>query len=645
VISYLTHPHLQWRDRSRVTRDSLFFRFLADTKGLCLFQDLGSKSYFSESDQDILFGRPGSAGLYSTWSLVMIALVGKSKRKVKSSKKAKKKAPKKAKKVSKKALKKKVSKPARAKASKSKKVAAETSLPPESNSAEKMASKQRDISVSEFFLKNRHLLGFDNPKKALLTTIKEAVDNSLDACEEAGILPDLYVEVKQIQDDRFIVIVADNGPGVVKEQVPKIFGKLLYGSKFHSMKQSRGQQGIGISAAGMYGQLTTGTSTKITSRTSSRKPAHYFEIHIDTNKNVPTILKDEVVKWKRPHGTKVEIELEAKYQKGRSSIDNYIRQTVVANPHISLTYINPLGEKEVFKAATKKLPIEPKEIQPHPHGVELGILMKMLKSTGSKKVKGFLSNDFARVSPQVAGKICEAAGISPEAWPASIAHREADALYRAINKTKLMNPPTNCLSPIGEAEILRGLKKNVNADFYSAVTRAPSVYRGNPFQIEVAVAYGGDLPKEELVDLMRFANRVPLLYQQGACAISKGVMQTGWKNYGVDQSRGALPSGPIAIVVHMASVWVPFTSESKEAIANYDAISKEIRLALQECGRKLDAFIRKGRREAEAKRKKDYIRSYLPHIGIGLREILKFKEKDEKKVLHLLTNILEKSRS
>ncbi len=510
--------------------------------------------------------------------------------------------------------------------------------------ADRIAAKQRDISVSEFFLKNRHLLGFDNPKKALLTTIKEAVDNSLDACEEAHLLPEILIEVKQIQEDRFIVIVEDNGPGVVKEQIPKIFGKLLYGSKFHSMKQSRGQQGIGISAAGMYGQLTTGTPTKITSRISSRKPAHYFEIHIDTAKNLPTIVKDEVVDWKPPHGTRVEIELEGKYQKGRHSVEDYVRQTVIANPHATITYLLPTGEREAYKAASRQFPITPREIKPHPHGIELGILMKMLKSTTSRRVKAFLSTDFARVSSAVATNILKTAGISDAARPKDIAHNEADKLYRAINATKLMKPPTDCLSPIGENALLQGIKKNVEADFYTAITRPPAVYRGNPFQIEVAIAYGGKLPAEEFVDLMRFANRVPLLYQQSACAISKSVLQTSWRNYGIDQSKGALPSGPILMAVHMASVWVPFTSESKEAVASYPEIIHEIKLALQECGRRLDAFIRKGRREAEARRKKDYIKSYLPHIGIGLREILSFKEKDEKKILDLLTDILERSR-
>ncbi len=514
-----------------------------------------------------------------------------------------------------------------------------------STEADKMAAKQRDISVSEFFLKNRHLLGFDNAKKALLTTVREAVDNSLDACEEAKIPPNILVEIKQLEGDRFIVTVADNGPGVVKEQIPSIFGKLLYGSKFHSMKQSRGQQGIGISAAGMYGQLTTGTPTKITSRISAKKPAHYFEIHIDTAKNQPTVVKDEVVKWERPHGTKVSIELEAKFQKGRHSVEDYIRQTALANPHIELIYKGPDGTKEHFKPASRKMPIQPKEIKPHPHGVELGILMKMLKSTAARSVKTFLSRDFARVSNRVAVAILKSVGIDPNAKPSEIAHNEADKLHKAIGATKLMNPPTNCLSPIGEANLLQGIKKNINADFYTAQTRPPSVYRGNPFQIEVAIAYGGELPKEELAEVMRFANRVPLLYQQSACAVTKSVLQTAWKNYGVDQSKGALPTGPIMIAVHMASVWVPFTSESKEAVASYAEITKEIRLALQECGRRLDAYLRRGAREAEAKRKKDYIRSYLPHIGIGLREILGFKQSEEKRVLNLLTDILEKDRT
>ncbi|MFH1379203.1 MAG: DNA topoisomerase VI subunit B [bacterium] len=511
--------------------------------------------------------------------------------------------------------------------------------------AVKMAEKQRDISVSEFFLKNRHLLGFDNPKKALLTTVKEGVDNSLDACEEAKILPDMYVEIKQLEESRFRVIIRDNGPGIVRDQIPKIFGKLLYGSKFHTMKQSRGQQGIGISSAGMYGQLTTGKSIRVYSRISPKKPTHHFEIYIDTSKNMPVILTDEIIDWEYKHGTQVEIELEAKYIKGHHSVDDYLKQVAIANPHVNLTYINPENEKFEFKRASQQLPKESFEIKPHPHGVELGILMKMLKSTRSKRLKSFLSHDFSRVSPRTAAQICRLANLSETSWPSRIAHHEADNLYKAINQVKLMNPPTNCISPIGESNLLHALKKELKADFFAAITRPPSVYRGNPFQIEAAVAYGGGLPKEELVDLMRFANRVPLLYQQSACAISKSVLQIGWKSYGLEQSRGALPTGPAVIAVHMASVWVPFTSESKEAIASYPEIIKEIRLALQDCGRKLSAFIKRGRREADANAKRSYIESYIPHVGIALREILNLTEKDEKQVVSILTSTLEKKRS
>src|SRR5881296_2539727 len=156
--------------------------------------------------------------------------------------------------------------------------------------AEAMAAKQRDISVSEFFAKNRHLLGFDNPRKALLTAVKEAVDNSLDACEEASIVPEIWVHIETTGVNHFKVGVQDNGPGIVKKQIPLIFGKLLYGSKFHRLRMSRGQQGIGISAAGMYGMLTTGKPVKIISKISPRKPAHYFELQIDTKRNQPEII-------------------------------------------------------------------------------------------------------------------------------------------------------------------------------------------------------------------------------------------------------------------------------------------------------------------------------------------------------------------
>ncbi len=507
-----------------------------------------------------------------------------------------------------------------------------------------MAKQQRTISVSEFFTKNRHLLGFDNPTKALLTSVKEAIDNSLDACEEAGILPDIGVEIQSLGGDRFRMIVRDNGPGIVAKQIPQIFGKLLYGSKFHRLKMSRGQQGIGISAAGMYGLLTTGKPVRVISRPGDGKRARYYELAIDTRKNEPVIIKEEFVDWKKGSGTEVTIDLVARYNRGKRSVDEYLEATAIANPHVKIVYKDSDKQEIVYPRASKQLPEDPREIKPHPYGVELGLLMRMLQDTRSHTLAGFLKHEFCRVSDRVAKGICDKAKLYVRARPKRIARQEIDNLFKSINDTKIMAPPTDCLAPIGEEGIIAGLRKQIEGEFFTAVTRRPSVYRGNPFLVECGMAYGGDIPEEGLARVIRFANRVPLQYQAGACAISEAITDTDWKNYRLSQSRGALPTGPLVITVHFASVWVPFTSESKEAVAHYPEIMKEIRLALQECGRRLSKFIGRRRKAAEAERKISHINQYVPHIAIGLKEMLGFSDRQEKMVVNKLKDILERSR-
>jgi len=509
-----------------------------------------------------------------------------------------------------------------------------------------MGARQREISVSEFFTKNRHLLGFDNPRKALLTCVKEAVDNALDACEEAGILPEVVVKLEAVanggsapppsQATRFRITVTDNGPGIVREQIPRIFAKLLYGSKFHRLRMSRGQQGIGISAAGMYGQLTTGKPVQIISRTGAKAVAHYFEVQIDTKKNEPRILEKKQIDWEHQRGIQVSIEVDGRYQKGRASVDEYVEQTIIANPHVKLTYLTPEGETKEYPRTYHELPPSPREIKPHPYGIELGMLLKMLQDTKSHWLSGFLASDFSRVSPRLAEDICKAAKLSPRARPRDVHGESAEALYKAIQSTKIMAPPTNCLSPIGEKAILSGLYQQIKGDFYTAVSRPPAVYRGNPFVIEAGLAYGrgpeqaaesqekkaiplaeGEQQQDdhELARVIRYANRVPLLYQQSACAIYKAVLDTTWRTYGIAQSKGALPGGPMVIFVHMASVWVPFTSESKEAIADYDEIRKEITLALRECGRRLGAFLRRRERAESEYRRRDIFELYIEEVA------------------------------
>ncbi len=508
-----------------------------------------------------------------------------------------------------------------------------------------MAAKQREISVSEFFTKNRHLLGFDSPTKALLTTIKEAVDNSLDACEEAGILPDLDIVIEQVAENRFRVIVTDNGPGIVKAQVPRIFGKLLYGSKFHRLRQSRGQQGIGISAAGMYGQLTTGKPIVIETRVSRRKPAHHYELVIDTLRNQPVIKKENAVEWDISHGTRVEIELEAVYKRGRHGVETYLRQTALANPHVAIRFLAPGDEDPVIlERASHELPSEALEIQPHPYGVEVGLLLRMLKESRSRRLKGFFQTEFSRVGPTLATRIIEGAQLQPQTSPRRVSTEAAERLIASIRSTRIPAPPMDCLSPIGAERILASLEQQIDAEFFVAVTRSPAVYRGNPFQVEVGLAYGGELPADDLATLYRFANRVPLLYQQGACAIHKSVLTTNWKSYGLQQSRGALPTGPMVVMAHIASAWVPFTSESKEAVAGYDEIIKELKLGLQEVGRKLSQHIRQDRKRQDAARKQAFIERYIPHIGIALKDILDLTDAQETKLVDTLSNTLSRSR-
>jgi DNA topoisomerase-6 subunit B len=580
--------------------------------------------------------------------------------------------------------------------------------------AQSMAASQRDISVSEFFAKNRHLLGFDNPRKALLTTIKEAVDNSLDACEEAGILPEIWVHVEQTGTNRFKIGVQDNGPGILKKQIPLIFGKLLYGSKFHRLRQSRGQQGIGISAAGMYGVQTTGKPVKIISKVSVRKPTHYYEIQIDTKVNKPKILNgrgDGVdippgdkglkyiakhgIEWEQqPHGTRVTIELEAKYVRGRGSVDEYLEQTAIANPHVTLHYLDPDENRRDYSRSTEHLPPEPKEILPHLYGVEMGRLASLLHETEPTTLVQFLISNFSRVTPGVARRLCRTADLSSRANSRRISRDQVDALYQAIQATKISPPSTDCICPIGEELLLEGLHQVVPGEFYTAATRPPGVYRGNPFQIEVALAYGGqaatqnisrDLllelveetdartirqflintfnglgsdgadrivkssglgtrtspgklkPKElaklleamknvnisegQTMNVMRFANRVPLQFQHAGCAITQTILGTNWRSYGLSQSRGALPKGPVNVMVHMASVWVPFTSESKEAVANYPEIQKEIRLGLQAVGRKLGMYLRRRLKvKKQADRREIFLR-YLKEVAGAVSEV------------------------
>jgi DNA topoisomerase-6 subunit B len=696
--------------------------------------------------------------------------------------------------------------------------------------AEELAESQRAISIAEFFEKNKHMLGFDSPARALVTAVKEAVDNSLDACEEAGIHPDIYVEIQEA-GDYYRLVVEDNGPGITKEQIPKVFGKLLYGSRFHAREQSRGQQGIGISAAVLYSQLTSGKPAKITSRPKGQDEAQYFELIIDTDTNEPEISVEETTTWERPHGTRIEIEMEAN-MRARSSLRDYIQDTAVVNPHARFEFDEPgLDEPLKFeRVEDADLPAETEEIRPHPHGVELGTLLKMLEATDSYSISGFMQEEFTRVGNKTADNVidnfrdlyygrgmaweppkaqedadiesavedavankgadataafaqeiaeaihdrdrvayheieaivAEAAETGAEdhdtnfgatvqanavdaAWAAVTAERTSD-LYRlvdaatttrkddaaieglasrladkfvdatgegdtrhrltreqfrayvdraadmteeqddatygdtarenvvdelwdaavqvpdepptvsdiaddrdtaselltAMRETDIISPPTDCLAPIGDELVEKGLRKEFDADFYAASTRDASVHGGDPFIVEAGIAYGGELDSQGTVNVRRFANRVPLVYQRGACATTDVVKNINWRNYNLDQPGGSgIPNGPAVVMVHVASTNVPFTSESKDAVANVPEMEDEIELAIREAARELKSYLNKRRSMQQRREKQDKLATILPEMAEKLTEVTGSEELDiDDSLARIMNNVL-----
>jgi DNA topoisomerase-6 subunit B len=484
--------------------------------------------------------------------------------------------------------------------------------------AEDLASSQRSISIAEFFEKNKHLLGFDSPTRGIITTIKEAVDNALDACEEAEVLPDIYIEVKRKTGDLFWIMVEDNGPGIMPEQVPFVFGKLLYGSRFHQIRQSRGQQGIGISAAVLYAQLTSGTPAVVTTRTGPATPAVRMEIQIKVATNEPKVLSNKEVPWDRTHGTRVEIEFTSTLSAKKRLIE-YLRYTGVVNPHARIR-AEIDGEPFTSERVSNEVLVCPKAIKPHPYGIELGMLKRMAEGE-TRPLLEFLTSEFSRVGKKTAEEICGIASLRPAAQVKRLNADQQRALLAAMQQVKVPAPPTSqCLSPIGEELMVRGLEAEFRMDFVKARTRPSSVFSGHPFMVEAALGYGGKLPPEGNGQIMRFANRVPLIYQQGACAITQSVAGVNWKAYGIGQQ--GLPMGPVLILVHVASTNVPFTSESKDAIASIPEIEKEIVLALQDLGRDLKAFISRRDRTKLQEDRARAICAIIPDIALKVSEIV-----------------------
>lgn len=493
--------------------------------------------------------------------------------------------------------------------------------------AEKMAANQKQVAISEFFEKNKHFLGFDTLNRALITAVKEAVDNALDACEEARILPDIVVKITKLDNKKDILQleVEDNGPGIPRASIEKVFGQLLFGSRFHAIRQSRGQQGIGITGVVMYSQLTTGDPTHVESKIAKEATAVSVDIGLDTRKNKAIKSNQDRIDWgDKAHGLKVKTKMKAKYQRGRQSVWQYLRMTSIVNPHADILFIDPDGEKHHWQRVTERLPGRVEAIKPHPNGIELGQLQRLCSESSESRMTTFLRRTFSGVSGRAAKELCEVSELEEKLKPKSLNPEQVRALLEAFQgerllkgkPVKLLNPPTSCLSPIEELLIKKGLSKTIDSKFVTTMTRAPSVTQGNPFQVEVGLIFGEGMAADKPVEILRFANRVPLMYQQGGCLLTKAIESVDWRQYGLDQAGGrGVPKGPAAILVHLASTNVQFTSEAKEALSDNETVMEEARKAMLEMGRGLRKHLEKQKKMGKTKEKFELINDIIPAIA------------------------------
>ena len=498
--------------------------------------------------------------------------------------------------------------------------------------ADKMAKNQKQIAISEFFEKNKHFLGFDSLQRSIITAVKEAVDNSLDACEEARILPEIIVKISKVDSKKDILELQteDNGPGIPQKSIEKVFGQLLFGSRFHAIRQSRGQQGIGITGVVMYSQLTTGKPTHVLSKVASDPTAVSVNIGLDTRKNKAVKSDQTRIIWERDdltlkeHGLRVTTRMKGKYQRGRQSVYQYLRMTSIVNPHADITFQDPDGEVYHWPRVTERLPAKVDAIKPHPHGIELGQLQRMCRESTDSRLTVFLRQNFSGVSMRAAKELCEAAELEVSMKPKVMKPDDVRALLEAFQgermvkgkPIKLLSPPTNCLSPIEEMLIKKGLSKTIDSKFVSTMTRAPTVSHGNPFQVEVGLIFGEGMAADKHVEVLRFANRVPLMYQQGGCLLTKAIESVDWRQYGLEQAGGkGVPKGPAAILVHLASTNVQFTSEAKEALSDNEFVFEETRKAMLEMGRGLRKHLEKKKKMAKTREKFELINDILPAIA------------------------------
>lgn len=493
--------------------------------------------------------------------------------------------------------------------------------------AEQIAKEFKEHSVAEFFKKNKQMLGLYGKVRTLTTVIHEYVSNSIDACEEANILPNIDVKIEEIAPEYYEVMVKDNGPGLTQETVGKALGQLLAGTKFHRLIQSRGQQGIGASGCTMLCQTTTGKPTRVITGTGKGKPIS-LELSIDPKLNRPKIanLKELDREFR---GLAVQAKIKGVlYRDSEQGALEYLRRTAIANPHAQIKFTDPTGQKFLFKRSAAAVPKPPIAVKPHPKGVTVDEIITLSKYTKARNVSSFLRGDFDRMGQKSLDQISKKVSFDMKKDPKQLRWDEAEEIVKAFKSTDFIAPSADALRPIGEQRIKKSLENIVEPEFSHVLTRKPQVYAGGfPFQVEIAICYGGKAGRtvqgqegmEKRLEIMRFANRAPLLFDAGNCAITKAVHSIDWKRYDIKD----IDRAPVTVLVNFLSVYVPYTGAGKQAIADEDEVLEEIRLALMQSGRKAGRYISTKRKEAERQMKRELFYKYIPEIVNALNAITK----------------------
>ncbi len=504
--------------------------------------------------------------------------------------------------------------------------------------AEDLFKEFRETSVTEFFRKNRAHLGYSGKLRSLTTIVHEIVTNSLDACEEAGILPEIIVRIDSLNTEHYRVFGADNGPGIPLKHIPDVFGKMLAGTKFHRNVQLRGQQGIGIAGVTLFSQITTGKPIKIKTSTGKGK-VNDVELMIDITKNRADILKTEEYSqyWR---GTELIMEVKGvKFKLSERGPFEYLRRTALANPHLRITFIDPEGRKTIFERSTDKIPKPPVAIKVHPKGLEVDDIINMSKETKARKVNSFLVSSLSRVSNAKVKEIQERVSFDLNKNPRKLTWAECEEIVNAIGEIKFLAPPTEGLEAIGGEQVRNAVLNILDPEFEAVLSRPPKAHSGGvPFLVEVAIAYGGHAGRSigEGVkwEIMRFGNKAPLLFDAGGCAITKAVNSVDWKRYGIKDFENS----PLTVFVNLISTYIPYTSAGKQSVAEDKEVVREIRFALMEVGRKFQMYHSRKRRALEREARKQILRRYSTELAAGLA---KLTNRDEGKILEELQKLIE----